>query len=83
MKIKIKDEMTNIKIKCSHRELWLLTTAVSMLSDTDISNNTTVLNKLNSLLFDNQELDNTLELEQEVQSMLTTLMDSIVGIDVY
>jgi len=62
MKIKIKDEMNDIRLKLSHKEVVLIKNALSNLNTED-------LDDLNLYLFDCQEYKNKEELEKDIEKM--------------
>ena len=63
MKIKIKDEMNDIRLKLSHKEVVLIKNALSNLNIED-------LDDLNLYLFDCQEYKNKEELEKILKKCL-------------
>jgi len=74
MKVKIKDEIDDIRLKLNHRELVLIKNALMNL---EIDN----LDNLNRYLFDCQEYENEKELEKDIKKMISKIHKKLFTIN--
>jgi len=78
MKIKIKDEMNDIRLKVTHKELILIKIA---LEHCDYRNITTGI--INNSLFDKDEIGNDLDIMDEVQAISRKIAKKTEKINVW
>ena len=84
MKIKIKDEMDNIKVTLSHKELVLLKEAMICILDTKNRNNKNIdLDILNQELFDKDEYENSIDVEKDISDIYFTIKRTLKDINVW
>jgi len=87
MKVKIKNEMDNIQLKCKHNEVILLRLAISDLiirltHDKEFASVITA-EQLNNLVFDSQEFESDDSIVKYLQMMLYKLNKKLDNINVY
>ena len=77
MKIKVKDEMDNIKLKCKHKEVVLINEALNCLKDLIVSSENNFYKDLNSKLFDRDEFENNGEVIFDIYKMLDKFQNEL------
>ena len=83
MKIKVKDEMNNIKLKCNHKEVVLINEALNCLKDLIASSENNFYKDLNNKLFDRDEFENNGEVIFDIYKMLDKLQNELKEIYPY
>jgi len=82
MKIKVKDEMNNIKLKLNHQELFLIGVAVGNLLN-EIKYKTIDVKMYNHNLFDAQEFEDEYQVKSKVNKMVEELQEVLNKIHPY
>jgi hypothetical protein len=78
MKIKIKDEITDIKLKLTHQELVFINEALM-----EYYNIRKSIDEINPLLFDCQEFDSSESIDKKIWSMCVKTTRKLSKINVY
>jgi hypothetical protein len=78
MKVKIKDEITDIRLKLTHQELVLINEALL-----EYKNNSKPIDMINPLLFDCQEFESEESINKKIWSMCVKTTKKLSKINTY